>query len=88
MSIEERRLSDIQRKFELDKYEGTGMTVEETHHPEFGSSVFQPRVAGFDKFIEPYVYEREAWAFLDGVSYAKAEAEELCRKVLEEVQQG
>lgn len=45
-----------------------------TYHPEFGADVYQPMVKDnpATKFIEPYVTEKEAKAFLEGVQYARS----------------
>ena len=40
--------------------------IDKTYHPEYGGYVYQPRIHGYDKFIEPFVTEKEASAFLDG----------------------
>ena len=49
------------------------LTIDKTYHPEYGAHVYQPRVDGeshkFGMWIEPFVTEKEAKAFLLGVSH-------------------
>jgi hypothetical protein len=49
------------------------LTIDKTYHPEYGGHVYQPRVDGeshnFGFWIEPFVTEKEAKAFLRGVSH-------------------
>ena len=61
------------------------LTIDKVYHPEYGAHVYQPRVDGeshkFGMWIEPFVTEKEAKAFLLGVSHgvklAELKAEEV-----------
>lgn len=51
-------------------YKKKGFYYKKTFHPEYGSHVFQPLVAGAHQSTpEPYVHLSEAKAFLDGAIY-------------------
>lgn len=51
------------------------MKIEKCYHPEYGGYVYQPRVKEIDAFIEPYVTEKEAKAFLNGVKHMQRQQE-------------
>lgn len=53
------------------------LSIDVCYHPEYGGDVYQPRVPGYKKFIEPYVTAKEARAYLRGVKDQQAEIEDL-----------
>ncbi len=42
------------------------MDYKKTYHPEFGGYVYQPNVPQITKWVEPFVTEKEAQAFIKG----------------------
>jgi len=50
------------------RFNGSGLGLIKVYHPEFGGYVYQPIAPQVDRlFIEPYVLQVEAMAYLDGV---------------------
>lgn len=47
-----------------------GWSVHKGYHHEYGGYVWQPRIQGQGRWIEPHTTERAAWAFLEGVKWA------------------
>ena len=50
------------------------MTYEKCFHSEYGGYVYQ--IKGYREWVEPFVTEKEAQAFLQGVAYAEKESKD------------
>ena len=53
-------------------------TIDKCYHPEYGGYVYQPRIPSekgeWQMFIEPYVKWEQAYAFIEGVWWARENA--------------
>ena len=53
------------------RFEGSGLSLRKTYHHEYGGHVYQP-TAPVGRFIEPYVLQSEAMAYLECVLHMLA----------------